>query len=65
MTTSPEFATGPRNHRMDLIFLARHGGAAPELSFPDLLFSTAFFLSVSLHLAGKHCGDHVNKTGLS
>jgi hypothetical protein len=64
MTTSPEFAIWPRNHRMDHIFLTRRGRAAPELSDPFSLFSTAFFLCVSLELAGKRCEDFVNKTEL-
>jgi hypothetical protein len=65
MTTSPEFATWPRNHRMDHIFLARRGRLAPELSdlFPP--FSTAFFPCIWLELEGKRCGDFVNKTELS
>jgi hypothetical protein len=64
MTTSPEFATKPRNHRMDHIFVARRAWAAPELSGLFSLFSTAFFLCVSLELEAKRCGDFVNKTEL-
>jgi hypothetical protein len=62
MTTSPEFATGPRNRRMDFIFLARRGGPAPELSGPFSPFSTAFFLCIWLDLEANCCGENVNKT---
>ena len=61
MTTSPEFANWPRNHRMDFIFLARRAGTAPELSARFPAISTAFFLCVSFELPGKRCGDFVNK----
>ena len=37
MTTSPEFATRPRNHRMDFIFLARLG--SERQSFLTLIHS--------------------------
>jgi hypothetical protein len=61
MTTSPEFANWPRNHRMDFIFLARRGARAPELSRPFAAISTAFFLCVSFELPGERCGEYVNK----